>query len=208
MSNMASDGTDEGTGGGKRGTSGRMSTAEQQRELEREKKEREEAELRLRMLEDELGQRLEQASLAISALEGELHQSRVREEEYRSRMERVEALYEADRQKYESLMREVLLSSALDGLSTSLQNLDSTLGAKLAPLAVLNTLTSAGAEVGTVDVERFREVQGTTARFDSNSYVVRRATIVEPAPPPVPGSAPGEPPPGTPPPPTGLVTAP
>lgn len=197
MSNTTSDGTDEGTGGAKRGTTGRTSAAEQRREVERERKQREDAERRLSMLEDELSQRLEQASFAITALEGDLLQSRVREEEYRSRMERVEALYEADRQKYDSLMREVLLSSALDGLSTSLQNLDSTLGAKLAPLAVLNTLTSAGAEVGTVDVGRFQEVQGTTARFDSNSYVVRRATIVEPGPPP-----------GTPPAPTSFVTAP
>jgi chromosome segregation ATPase len=184
------DGTDDGKGGGRRETSGRTSAAQKQRELEEERQQLKEAQQRLSMLEDELGQRLEQASRAISVLEEELEQSRAREEGYRSRMERVEALYDADRQKYESLMREVLLSSALDGLSTSLQNLDSTLGAKLAPLAVLNTLTSAGAEVTAVDVGRFQEVQGTTARFDSNSYVVRRATIVEPSPPPGSPSAP------------------
>ncbi|WP_108252795.1 hypothetical protein [Planctomonas deserti] len=179
MSDTTDDSTDG--GGGRRGPSGRTSAAQQQQQL---RSQLQAAEQRMEILVSEFGQQLEQASHAIRTLESELLQSRAREEEYRSRMERVEALYDADRQKYESLMREVLLSSALDGLSTSLQNLDTTLGAKLAPLAVLTTLTDAGTPVGAADVGRFQEVQGATARFDSNSYVVRRATIVEPGPPP------------------------
>ncbi|MFD3445171.1 hypothetical protein ACFDTO_11290 [Microbacteriaceae bacterium 4G12] len=174
MSDTTDDSTDSG-GGGRRGPSGRTSSAQQQLRSQLQA-----AEQKMEDLLSEFGQALH----AIRTLESELAQSRAREEEYRSRMERVEALYDADRQKYESLMREVLLSSALDGLSTSLQNLDTTLGAKLAPLAVLTTLTDAGTPVGVADVGRFQEVQGATARFDSNSYVVRRATIVEPGPPP------------------------
>lgn len=129
--------------------------------------------------EEELSHQLDEAVYLVSRLQDQLLESQSREEDCRSRVERLEAVVDAEKQKYESLMREVILTSAIDGLSTSLQNLDTTLGTKLAPLAVLNTLTSAGPDVGAVDVVRFAAVQGATARISSD-YVVRRAEIVQP----------------------------
>lgn len=129
--------------------------------------------------EEELRHQLDEAVYLVSRLQDQLLESQSREEDCRSRVERLEAVVDAEKQKYESLMREVILTSAIDGLSTSLQNLDTTLGTKLAPLAVLNTLTSAGPDVGAVDVGRFAAVQGATARISSD-YVVRRAEIVQP----------------------------
>ncbi len=180
MTNTTSDGAG---GSSKGGPSARRTSAQQQ--LDREQKERREVEHELereRQQRQDAQQRLDHAFQKISELQGELLLSRAVEEECRATIDEVRALNEDHKQKYDSLVRDALLGSALDGLSTSLQNLDTTLGSKLAPLAILNTLTSARAEVDVVDVGRFGAVQSATARFDSNSYVVRRATIVEPGP--------------------------
>jgi chromosome segregation ATPase len=156
---------DEGDGTG--GT-GRGSTAAQRRAQQN--------------AERELRERLERAMERVSDLEDsvvtlgeQLLESTAREEAMMREAERAES-------KYEALMRDVILGSALDGLSESLHNLDSTLEARLAPLAVLNTLTTAGSPVGAVDVRRFEAVQDASARINADTYVVRRATTAEEAP--------------------------
>lgn len=81
------------------------------------------------------------------------------------------------KQKYDALARDALLISAADGLSNSMLKMNRTLERGLAPLGVLNALTSAGDDVGS-DIDRFAAIQNSTARFEANTtgYEVRRAT--------------------------------